>query len=1037
MPFLESRCPRCEGHLETDAAGAVRCPRCGSRAVDSRLPAKRVAAKAQRPGLLLSVAGLAVIAAGIAAAGIYGVIARAPKQGQTAPAMPAPKTAQSTAPISSVPEPVDASEHCELQLFPGQAGGPPIVVLTAPGKMTEFPKQRFYGSGGRLFRELIRQAVLLAARDQLGLPVRDLVVGDLAPAGKPSQVVTVDAIVRNEKVAIQIYRGDEKNREMLLAKEVRNRPGLLVDQQLAIGFLEPLTRDSLPEILRKVTMIDKPGAKQGDDGLPDGVEERIGRMAFVEQFAAIRALHAAISMNGPSPRRLAALSRAYANLGLLTEFQWDAASVAYKARALWYAQRLVAAKPKSPHAHWDRAYTNALTGLFWWATEELDEARHLVDALPAAERPSPPSWVPLIDATCRYAYKQLAAASRGPDAELAAVLHLMTLEFPPRTDVALRAARAAIAANPECFRAHDALCEVCGVANLHIATTLAPEVLATAVPRHIAAIPGLPEPARRAAERLDEVALTQALDEASNTGGDSAELSWSALAKIVRETRFAFTSRRLEFMRIMWSVPTDEYWAEVKPLVASHRFSPYLESFVGAPVSPVLRDFAANLDTTDLNFNALPLMKMVAQQDPARPSILYGIVGILADWTVRDLSMRINLFPQPPYGLDHARKLAAVSPSSPFAMAKIIEDAWDQAAKSVHDWKKMVGDHPTFVRAMALHYVKVGAVDDAERELKRSIELSPDVWAYQDLAEIYRKRGDRARSKATLDEFLTKVEDHGLDHATVRVAIANELMQAGDYAGAWPYAEAAAKTWAGWAMTCAQNCAEGLRNWEAAAGYARANSERYPGSGWGIWIGFCERTGHGDLAAARAWTKELTSGLLENPSVLTDDLAVIAYVQLLCGDKATAASALRRIPKDVNNPIYVTALAAAGDLVDAQDVRDAALAQFCTAFQKSSPKSAQIFQLIRDAIAVKKPGALDLKAIDSILDSIPLQTRGNTAFTVAAHLTADNRPNDAKRYWHMVAEIPQTNFWWRVIASSILRDGYPRKLPETSKPAEA
>ena len=84
----------------------------------------------------------------------------------------------------------------------------------------------------------------------------------------------------------------------------------------------------------------KPVPKEGHGRVPDGVYDRLGRMAFTDQFAAVRALHAAIRTDGPSPSRLAALSRAYANLGLLTEFQWDAASLAYKARAILYAQRL-------------------------------------------------------------------------------------------------------------------------------------------------------------------------------------------------------------------------------------------------------------------------------------------------------------------------------------------------------------------------------------------------------------------------------------------------------------------------------------------------------------------------------------------------------------------------------------------------------------------------------------------------------------------------------------------------------------------------
>ena len=107
---------------------------------------------------------------------------------------------------------------------------------------------------------------------------------------------------------------------------------------------------------------------------------------------------------------------------------------------------------------------------------------------------------------------------------------------------------------------------------------------------------------------------------------------------------------------------------------------------------------------------------------------------------------------------------------------------------------------------------------------------------------------------------------------------------------------------------------------------------------WAVWFVFCERTGHGDIAAARAWTKEFAAGLLDNPDLSTDDLILVSYVQLLCGDKAKAAVALRRVPKDVSEQIYVTSLAAAADLADAADVRDAALERFCTASKRSHPR---------------------------------------------------------------------------------------------------
>ena len=177
----------------------------------------------------------------------------------------------------------------------------------------------------------------------------------------------------------------------------------------------------------------------------------------------------------------------------------------------------------------------ALAGIHYFANQDLDEARRLAEKLPAADRSAPPGWVAPIDALCRYASDQLAKASHGPDAELAALLRLLTLEQPPRTDVALRGP-CGDRCQSQCFRAHDALCEVNGVANLHVATTMAPEVLSKNVPRRIAAIPGLPEAARKAAERLDEVAMTRALDDASVPAGDPVEPSWGALAKMVRET---------------------------------------------------------------------------------------------------------------------------------------------------------------------------------------------------------------------------------------------------------------------------------------------------------------------------------------------------------------------------------------------------------------------------------------------------------------------------------------------------------------------
>ena len=99
--------------------------------------------------------------------------------------------------------------------------------------------------------------------------------------------------------------------------------------------------------------------------------------------------------------------------------------------------------------------------------------------------------------------------------------------------------------------------------------------------------------------------------------------------------------------------------------------------------------------------------------------------------------------------------------------------------------------------------------ENSYTELKRydvardSTELAtsgslPTPSAYERSPRITRPLASANRWKETLDDFLAKVEDHGLDHARIRVQIANDFMehQHGRTASLRP---AAVETWAPWA----------------------------------------------------------------------------------------------------------------------------------------------------------------------------------------------------------------------------------------------
>ena len=133
-----------------------------------------------------------------------------------------------------------------------------------------------------------------------------------------------------------------------------------------------------------------------------------------------------------------------------------------------------------------------------------------------------------------------------------------------------------------------------------------------------------------------------------------------------------------------------------------------------------------------------------------------------------------------------------LSPENPYAMSLLIEVDWEAIQPRLADWEKKHADFLPLVGALGRRYSELKQYDKAREFLERYIAESPEHWAYERLAKNYREQGDTAHWLATLDQYLAAGEDHGLDHAKVRVEIANYYMAKGMWAKAQPYAEAAA-----------------------------------------------------------------------------------------------------------------------------------------------------------------------------------------------------------------------------------------------------
>ncbi len=279
---------------------------------------------------------------------------------------------------------------------PPVAALPPIVCLH-----TEYmPLKQDEALKYRLMRELGRQALLIAARDELGLSTRDETLGEVFPdsvtQAKHDLFVTVRSQY-NGNVRLQLWLAS-KPEELLPTKKEKQYDSKVILSQTE--KLEPKIRGELRDQLRSLGFDGKIKPANEKNLPPDSVEGQLLEMNFVSQFAAVRAAHTAIAEKGHSRVWLGVLARGYANLALMTEHHWKSDTEVFAARALLYAERLATANADDSLAHCNRAYARAIVGLHGAALDELKRIDELRKRHP--EQPTLPGWFELIEPYCSF-----------------------------------------------------------------------------------------------------------------------------------------------------------------------------------------------------------------------------------------------------------------------------------------------------------------------------------------------------------------------------------------------------------------------------------------------------------------------------------------------------------------------------------------------------------------------------------------------------------------------------------------------------------
>ena len=967
-----------------------------------------------------------------------------------------------------------------------QAGPAPGTLTTVYlGRSPDWNVRDFNGVNVRLLeRELFRQAFLVAARDELGLTTRDSWLGDSIPTDGENAPWDLKATPGDPSVA-ELVHGFPANRTSSAQFEIAFNA--CKDYETTAAQAEVLSRGKFVEALKQAGASVQPNKRNESVAVPEKVEKLLGEMNFLSQFQAARELHEAIRNQGESSALVGALVRAYANLGVMTEFHWHPAHKVFKARALLYARRMAARDPRSPAALWHCAYAAALSGVHCGALRDLDEAEKIWESLDAKDRPAKPIWLEPVELMCRFDIEELGRrASDRKTGKLASLLHLLAVEQAGCKNWAVQTAIGSVQAIPECYRVHDTISEFAGVSVLHTATLLPVTIFGKTLYPRLASMPGLPdevlaivktqtsstevpddlmegdrslEPGEFKVRRQTMDALLKAdrksasheKDKGKTQAAPAGEPSWAALGLLIRELSFVQACRRAYFERHCWGVPTEEWLATAAPLFEGHRYQPYLESF--ASESRKAEEAMKRLTQADLagiEFN-VGHMLWAPPEGPER-QIFSQPAQRNSDFVARDLVMQIRVCatsrsPEPSRTI--AKILLALSPYSPFARAILVERDWDNVQRDVKEWDKHAEQYPWLAFSLGVQYARLKRWDDAERCFKATVKIvPPEVEAWKQLAAVYFQQDKTDRWLATLDEYL-KQPDYGLAHYSVQSEVAYHFIKKKEWEKALPYAKGAAECYSCWGLRCAGECCEGLKQWDEAEKYSRACSERYESSGL-EWYLFCCRTGHGDLDSARKLARssvEKAAKMADKP----DHFNFTTYYLLERQPEKALAEIEQALGKTPGSIDLLWAAVVADQAKDAKK-RDAFLDRVRKPAEKPDAGKAKdavkkvegpgdgakpLADLLVDDLAKGGKGKIDLAAANKLFAPLDPWYASWCRFLLGQYLDVRGQTESANTLWKQAVSCPQMGGHRTIACSMLLERGikFEDEKP-AAKPAE-
>jgi tetratricopeptide (TPR) repeat protein len=738
-----------------------------------------------------------------------------------------------------------------------------------------------------LTRELVRQAVLIAARDELGLVTRDATLGEPFSCASLSAQSEDDAADNTALPAALRLRLDVDNtgnwQARLLApggikfapvwahesKFKFNPPTIYA--QLA-PELDKLT-SSIAESLRQAG-VEGRKPKTINNDLPPSADilKQLSEMNVSSQYSVVHAAHQAMRQNGASPAWLGVLVRGYANLALLTRHHWSSHQQAFSARSLLYAERLLRTSKDKTDARWHRAYARSLVGTHVPAFEDIAA---LANEENKADAQAPP-WSKLLAPYLEFNADQLSeVASKDPALkELAGALRWEVHRSYEHGRWIYEKGLVGMKECPHVYGIYSVMANWPALMVQRYGMMSGAREFAASTPQQVSSVANLPKSVHDTIAPMlandgepkvlgdEPMSISRSLIAANCQADKQDDFSLSILGEMIAEEQFVQAANLLRVGVNAVEHSQASTVDHLATLTENHRYAPYIRTFaVARGDTAQLSQLLGSIEIADPNPNMKQLISK-CWRIPLANGLIGAKLAFRTTWssdytfprmhetyyrTVSDWSHLVKIEQQ----RTTASRLRAMNPSSPNALRLQWDLDQKHNAEQLAKFEAQLTDDPVGWLSLGFEYARIKDISSAKRCYERSLKISPSQSATEGLAKCYYDEGDKKRWRETLESYL-EVEDLALSHADMHLAIGNESIRQRDWQEAEKHALIAAETYSAQGLGIASRVYEGKREWEKSEYFIAQSTQSYPssagGTGWYFW---CLRTGRGDRETAR------------------------------------------------------------------------------------------------------------------------------------------------------------------------------------------